>query len=279
MSGARLRVAAVELPGAPGDATARRAAARAALPEGAQLVVLPEAWWPGYAHQRVDTGGDAREVGLDLARASGAWVAFGYLHGDGSWLGLAGPDGSWARYRKRFPSPAEARWWRGGGEPGVFQTPLGRVGVAVCADVLQLATWRGLVGVDVVLVAAAWPDYRGRRAPPGLGWVAAQSNRYRDEVLAAGARALGAPVVFANASGPWRGEEGFSGGSGVWDATGRRVAGAGQAVEVEPGRAGPPLRHPARWRAFTAVYRWGARAVSAGSRLAEGTRPPPRGSD
>lgn len=280
--GRSLRVAAVQLPGRGGTLEEREAhavgAVRAACAGGPggklDLVVLPEATLPGYAHVRADCGDRARALAMALATETGACVALGYLDGDGAWMGLAAPDGGWWAYRKRFPAPAEARVWRAGTVPGVAETPIGRVGLAVCADALQRATWRGLAGVDVVAVGAAWPDYRGRLdrtaawARPGLAWLYAGSNPYRDALLGRAARALGAPVVFANASGPWEGEEGFSGGSAVWDGDGRRVAtvegdGAGAARAVV-GRAEPgtPLRHPPRWAAFSAVYRWAGAAVA-----------------
>jgi predicted amidohydrolase len=188
----------------------------------------------------------------------------GYVDGDACVLGLHSPDGAAHRYQKRFLSPAEAPVWRPGPGPVIASTPLGRVGLAVCADVLQLATWAPFRGaVDLVVVAAAWPDYQGRLttivrpARPAFGWLFTGSNPYRDDLLGRAARAVGAPVVFANATGPADGQESFSGGSCVYDADGVRVAEGSLAVaDVSRGTPGAPLRHPPRWAAFTRVYRW-----------------------
>jgi hypothetical protein len=204
--------AAVTLPGRGGtlderiawadDAVARAAAA------GAGLVVLPEATIPGYSHVRADCGDVARTWALGAARR-GLAVAVGYLDGDGCWLGVADPDGRFTAYRKRFPSPAEGRVWRGGTDAVIVDTPVGRVGLLICADVLQLDAWRPYVGrVDAVAVAAAWPDYQGRleRTPrlarPALRWLFEGSVPYRDALLVRASAAVGAPVVFADASGP-----------------------------------------------------------------------------
>lgn len=255
-----MRVAALALPGTAGSpvergAWAERAAARARA-AGAELVVLPEAYLPGYRHGRADAEGDARA----LAGRIGGHVAVGFLEGDGSWLGLGSPDGRWARYRKRHPSPDEARHWRAGDAPGVVSTALGRVGLLVCADLLEPARWEELRGVDVIAVAAAWPDYHGRAGSPAhrlvAAWLRRVGVRHRDAMLAAGARATGATVVFAGAVGRWRGAEGFAGGGTVWWPDGTA---AGPIAEVRTAPPGPPVRLDPTWRAFMAAYRRAAR--------------------
>ncbi|MFZ5479607.1 MAG: nitrilase-related carbon-nitrogen hydrolase [Myxococcota bacterium] len=215
-----LRITPLSLPAAGGTPDDREAAVRAAvLAAEADLVVLPEAHLPGYAHVRGDAGARAHALLRSLPP-----TAMGYLDGDGSWLALA-VDGEVHTYRKRFPSPAESRVWRAGDRPGLARTRLGRIGMLVCADVLQLDAWEALRGeVDAVVVAAAWPDYRG---------VPFDSNPYRDRLLARAASSLGVPVAFANASGP-----GFSGGARVF----------------QPGPP-EPLRHEAGWGAFCRMYR------------------------
>lgn len=264
--------AAVELAGTGGSASDRLAraavAVRAAKAAGASLVVLPEAYLPGYAHAAADAGPAARAWLEATARADDVTVAMGYLDHDRCVLGVTTPNGAHTAYTKRFLSPDEARAWRAGTHPVIVETPVGRLGLLVCADVLQLSAWDAYVGrVDAVLVAAAWPDYRDRIttipgvARPALGWLFRDSNPYREALLARAAVAVGAPIVFANATGPYRGAEGFSGGSRIYGADGTVLAAGPLAVApIVPGTPGAPLRHTPRWAAFTRVYRFAAAA-------------------
>ena len=263
-----IRVASIQLPGVGGTVAERADLARAAIAEtnraadggaSADLYVLPEACFPGYTHVRASGEGAARAFAESVDRR----VVVGFIEGAASCAGIWEPGGSWIVYQKRFPTPAESRVWRAGRESVVAQTGIGRVGMLICADVLQIDAWEDLRGrVDVVAVCAAWPEYRGRWAPPGLAWLYAESNGYRDDLLGRAARSLGVPVVFANACGP-----GFSGGSAVWSAAGKIVAEPHEIAVVEASCEGsaeaPPevaLRHPARWAAFTHAYRWAAEA-------------------
>ncbi|MDP2309641.1 MAG: carbon-nitrogen hydrolase family protein [Pseudomonadota bacterium] len=266
-------VAALELPGRGGTIAERLAQADlaidAAVATGARLVVLPEAYLPGYSHVRASCAEDALGFLTDRAARHRACLAMGYLAHDACSMALVAPDGRRWTYQKRFLSPAEARVWTAGRVPVIANTPVGRVGLALCADVLQRATWEPFRGaVDIVAVGAAWPDYVGRLAKmpvvtrPALRWLFSQSNPYRDDLLGRAAVAIGAPVVFANAHGNMEGAEGFSGGSGVWSSTGERVARVMDGVAsacVSAGTPGSPLGHPPEWEAFTTIYRWAGR--------------------
>lgn len=212
----------------------------------ADLVVFPEAFMPGYQHERRDLTERARRFAADQSRRHDRLVAIGYLDGVGCALGLASPEGGWWSYRKRFPTPDEAKVWAAGDTSVVAATPRGRVGLLICADILHVPAWTPLRHqVDVVAVAAAWPDYAGRLGDtprwqrPVVEWLARESGPFRDRRLADGARYVGAPVVFANAVGVWRGQESFSGGSAVFPAD----------------RALAALPTPVRWRTFLRLYR------------------------
>lgn len=239
-----MRLGALSLPVPASDDARIEAAVRAV---DADLVVLPEAALPGYAHRLADASARAR------ALAARVPVVVGFLDGVGSAAGVQGRDG-FVAYRKRFLAPAEARVWGAGREAVVAETAVGRLGLLVCADVLQVQAWEDLRGkVDAVAICAAWPHYRDRR----FAALYAGIVPYRDAWLAQAAAALGVPVVFADATG-----RGFGGRCGLWDADGRRVAeGAVVTGDVAPGRPGAPLRHPPGWAAFTRVYRGVARGV------------------
>lgn len=259
-----MKVAPLTLPGNAGTPAERRTwaerATARAVAAGAELVVLPEACFPGYHHHRADAEAEARA----FACGQGVHVVTGFLQGDGNFAGVGGPDGAWSTYRKRFPTPDESRFWRAGSAPGIVATPLGRVGLLVCADLLHPEAWAALVGrVDVVAVCAAWPDYVGRRGPaptrPVVAWLRRASVPHRDALLAAGARATGVTVVFADAAGRWRDREGFTAGGGVWFPDGEVRRGATVVADTRTRPPGPPVRLSTGWRLFGAAYDRAAR--------------------
>lgn len=293
--GPALRGAVVQLPGAPGPVAARLAWAEAALERalrggpGPRVVVFPEAALPGYA-PGLRGGGPAAAAGAAWARAaarrSGAHIAIGLAEDDVSHMILVAPSGAEWRYPKRYPTFAEAPHWRAGAALTVAHTALGRVGLAICADVVQPGLWAGLRGrVDLVVVSAAWCDYQGRLsgAPAwrraALGPWMGGAGPHRDRLLAAAAAALGVPVLYANACGPYQGAERFEGGSRILGPEGEVLAevgaggaaalgGAGAglaAAALPPARGGPPrpLQLELGWRAFAAAHRWAARARAA----------------
>ena len=284
-----LRVALAELPGAPEPAGSGALAARwaridAALETarggGAKLVVFPECALTGYAPWGPAPGLDVRAARARLgerARATGLHVVLGWDAGDRCTLALATPDGAVHAYDKRHPTPTEARRWRAGRTPGIVPTVFGRVGLLVCADVLHARAWEGLCGeVDLVVVAAAWPDYVGRlaRLPAPLRPLARPvtegSGPWRDTLLARAAASLGVPVVVCDATGPLPSHdaESFRTASAAWDARGAplplakppRTETADPAVRVvdlTPGCVVAAPQPPAldtEWRLFAAAY-------------------------
>jgi predicted amidohydrolase len=265
-------IAALELPGAGGTLDERLDRADAALRRAeADVVVLPEAYLPGYSHVRADAATTAQTWMADRARRHAATIIMGYLDDDACVLGVTTPDGRHTRYQKRFLAPAEARVWRAGTAPVIADTPAGRIGLLICADVLQLQAWDAYIGrVDAVAVAAAWPDYAGRidTVPAALRvpakWLFEASNPYRRVLLGRAAIAVGAPVAYAAATGPYRDAEQFSGHACIYAADGRVVAtGAVSRGPIARRPPGPALRHTPAWAAFTAAYRAAARLAPA----------------
>ena len=144
--------------------------------EGSDLIVLPEMWHPGYfafdgyAKAAEDTttiwaalSETAAEVGACLHAGSLVEADGGRLYNTSV---LFGPDGTeLARYRKMhlfgFDSQ-EQRLLSPGDSTVVADTPLGRLGMAVCYDLRFPELFRRMTELGAVgfIVASAWPHPR-----------------------------------------------------------------------------------------------------------------------
>lgn len=110
----------------------------------AQLVVLPEATYPGYIlHEGWILSGSAydlaREAFGDVARRHGAWIVVGLVRPleDGlvNSAVLFSSDGDVAAIAdKRFLWHFDSRWFREGTPGEVVTLPWGPIGMFVCAD-------------------------------------------------------------------------------------------------------------------------------------------------
>jgi predicted amidohydrolase len=145
---------------------------------GADVVVLPELWPPGYfaferyAELAEPLDGDTMTAGREWARQLGC-----YLH-LGSFLERAGedtvhntavlidPDGEAVHiYRKMHVfgyHSREAQLLTPGSGISTVDTPLGALGATTCYDLRFPELWRALVdaGAHTVAVPAAWPAER-----------------------------------------------------------------------------------------------------------------------
>lgn len=73
---------------------------------------------------------------------------------------MVGGDGSLQFYRKRNPTCQERLVWKRFEKPGpgVFETPFGRVGGAICFDSFSKETFEGFrrSNVDIIIIVALW---------------------------------------------------------------------------------------------------------------------------
>jgi predicted amidohydrolase len=159
----------------------------AAASSGAQLALLPELFNTGYSYstalfnyaEQLDGITAAWMVGG--ARRLGCYLAGGILERSGddaySTMLLAGPDGSLAAYRRRHPFFWERGLCKGGDQPQVVSTALGRVGMLVGADIAYDDSATAYAGqIDLLLLcstAALLPESTvilpdGRRMPMAL---------------------------------------------------------------------------------------------------------------
>jgi predicted amidohydrolase len=181
---------------------------------GAALSVLPEMFNTGYGlvpdFGPFSEGADGPTL-RHLSRRSREWgmgIAAGFVERDGRHLydslALCLPGGSIDVYRKRQLVFWEAFRFRAGRTPLIVRTPWGRVGLAVCADMMDRRVWDGYRGrIDIAVVASAWPEFACRhtgRSHCLFGHIGPMATTIPTKV----AHDLDIPVIFANQIGPTR---------------------------------------------------------------------------
>jgi len=236
-------VASVQMEPRIGDKAANLARATAlveqAAAQGARLVVLPELANTGYVFDSREEAlalsepvpaGDSSQVWIALAQRLGIYLVAGIAERDGEHLYnaalIAGPDGYLGTYRKLHLWADEKRFF----EPGnlglpIFDTAIGKLGVAICYDgwfpeVYRLMATRG---VDIVAVPTNWVPMPGQTRD---GPVMAQS------LTIAGAHSNGLVIVCADRIGIERGQP-FVGRSLIVGAQGWMLAGPASVDQEE----------------------------------------------
>ena len=184
---------------------------RQAHDSGATLAVLPEMFNTGYG-LLPDYGPSAE--GRDgptirhlstRAREWGMAIAGGFVESDAHHLydsiAFATPDGKIHVYRKRNLVFWERFRFRPGREPLIVSTPWGRIGFAVCADMIYRKVWDDYRGrIDLAVVASAWPDFADRETGR-KHWLFGHVGPLSGAIPGKVAVDLGIPVVFANQCG------------------------------------------------------------------------------
>jgi predicted amidohydrolase len=214
----KITTAAVQMASEPMQVVSNLERADALLGEahraGAVLGVLPELFNTGYGlipdffpyAEGID-GPTLRH----LSRRSRQWrmgIAGGFIEREGRHLydalAVCLPSGLVQVYRKRHLVFWEPFRFRRGRSPLVVPTPWGRVGLAVCADMIRCPVWNDYRGrIDLAVIAAAWPDFACRHGKCGH-WLFGGLGPLSAEIPAKVARDLDVPVIFANQCGPTR---------------------------------------------------------------------------
>jgi predicted amidohydrolase len=215
---------------------------------GARLIVLPEATVPAYVlgAQPVaapELAAAAADV-TRIAKAYGTTIVYGGARlVAGKTLNAAnviGPDGADLGFAaKQFLWHFDRRWFGAGETLDPIDTPVGRLGILVCADGRIPTIARALVerGAEILVMPTAWVT--SGRDP------AAQENIQADLMINVRARENGVPFVAANKCGVELQSVAYCGKSAIVDAAGAFVARAPQddecviAGEIE---AGAPSR-------------------------------------
>jgi N-carbamoylputrescine amidase len=248
----KLAAAALQMQAEPLDVCANLERAdtllRQARDAGAELAVLPELFNTGYAFLP-DYGPCAESIEgptiAHLRQRSRAWdmsVAAGFVEREGNHLydalAFCSPDGGFDVYRKRHLVFWERFRFHPGDRPLVVPTPWGRIGFAVCADMIYRRVWQDYRNrIDLAIVAAAWPVF-AHRDTGRKHWLFGHVGALSGEIPQKVATDLGIPVVFANQCGPTRTTIPLL---GTWIAERLPDRFAGQSAICD-GRHGAPVR-------------------------------------
>ena len=154
--------------------------------EGASLIVLPEAWLPGYPYwcteQRpnravsalyrdlvengVEVPGPVTDALGEAAERANATVVIGVTERAGgtlyNTLCYIGPDGALlGAHRKLVPTLSERTVWGmgDGSDLDAYDTPAGRVGGLICYEHFMAPARFALAGLGVEVHASVWPGY------------------------------------------------------------------------------------------------------------------------
>lgn len=187
---------------------------RKAYLAGAELAVLPEMFNTGYgflpdfgAHGETIEGPTLSHLRA-RSRQWGLYIAAGFVERDGHHLhdalGFVAPDGETFVYRKRNLVFWERFRFFPGREPLIVNTRFGRIGFAICADMIYSKVWDHYRDrVEMAIVAAAWPDFADRRTGR-KHWLFGHVGPLSGAIPGQVANDLGIPVIFANQCGETR---------------------------------------------------------------------------
>lgn len=181
---------------------------------GAELVVLPELFNTGYTlcpdYTPYAEGPAGRTLKLlrDRSRQWKMGIAAGFVEHDGRHLydslAFLTPDGDTHIYRKRNLVFWERSRFFPGRQPLVVSTPWGRIGFAICADMIYRGVWRDYRDrIDLAIVSAAWPNFADRHTGR-KHWLLGHVGPLAGAIPGKVAHDLGVPVIFANQCGATR---------------------------------------------------------------------------
>jgi predicted amidohydrolase len=187
----KLALAQMLVEGGRKEANLRRAIERIqeAAAAGAQLVILPEAMTLGWTHSSARTiaeeipDGDCCRRLREAARANRIYVCAGLVERAGSLIFnsavLIGADGGLILHHRKLNELEIAHeFYAPGDRLAVAATPLGTLGVMICADAFArgqvVSRTLGLMGADIILSPCAWAVPAGHdnaREPYGQLWL------------------------------------------------------------------------------------------------------------
>jgi N-carbamoylputrescine amidase len=208
-----------------------------AVRQGAELIALPELFCCGYGFG-TDYGklaGTAEDSVVGYLKQRARQWRIGIAAGIAMWHGgevynaicFAQPDGRLHYYSKRKLVFWEPFVFRHGQRGSIVPSPWGRIGLAICADMIYSATWRDYRDrIDLAIVSSAWPEFAcSRRGRPN--WLLGRLGPLCRDLPHRISKDLDVPVIFSNQAGATRTrvplmnawlEDRFAGASAVVDA-------------------------------------------------------------
>lgn len=218
-----IRVAMVQMRVEPGEVSANLARALAGIAEaaelGARVAVLPECLDIGWTFPEARSLAEPVPEGSPCAALAAAarrhalWVCAGTTERDGDRVYntavLFGPEGTLlARHRKINELAIAHEVYDHGDRLGVVRTPIGTLGILVCADAVARDRLPlhalALMGADLILSPCAWavaPDHDNARDPYGTLWRDAYTAVAREH----GCAVVGVSNVGRVVGGAWDG--------------------------------------------------------------------------
>jgi N-carbamoylputrescine amidase len=211
-------VAAVQMPAELSNVAANLERADALLREasraGARLAVLPEMFNTGYGLLpdfgpiAEGTDGPTLRHVCDRSRRWRMVIVAGFVERRDRHLydalALCLPDGSIQIYRKRHLVFWERFRFCRGRSPLIVPTPWGRIGLAICADMIYRNVWDAYRDqIDLGVIASAWPEFACRQSGR-KHWLFGRLGPLSAEIPVKVARDLGVPVICVNQCGPTR---------------------------------------------------------------------------
>jgi len=180
---------------------------REAFEQNAELVILPEFFTtPGYGFSYnpkvleavCPLNGKPMQLLKKLSQeyngiVGGSFIAF---HGKDTYNSfvLAFPDGTYFIHNKDYPTGLENCYYTGGADDGVFETPIGNIGVALCWEFVRTGTAKRLLDrVDIVIGGSCWP-----LPIDPEDWPKDDSPSLLQSTPSQFARLVGVPVVHTN---------------------------------------------------------------------------------
>lgn len=227
-----LKIAAVQMMAQPAPTAERVARAaqqvRAAAQAGADVVVLPEIFNTGYEYsttnyERAETLDGPTVTWMKQAAAEHQiYLAGSILLRDGNDIFnamlLIAPDGQLWRYDKNYPWAWERAYFKNGQAITIADTPLGKFGMLICADVTHTDLWAAYAGKVQAMLVSSCPPLAGdltitlpdgehiRQADhhPILRRVRTQSSPTFGDYLRRQTTHLGVPLVNTTGTGHFR---------------------------------------------------------------------------
>jgi predicted amidohydrolase len=220
-----IRLGLVQMLVKPGDPEGNLGRARERVAEaargGARVVVLPEAMDCGWTHPSARElagpipGGATCSALVSMAKACGVYLCSGLIERAGEGLFnaavLIDPSGGILLHHRKLNELGIAYdLYAQGDRLGVARTPLGTLGVMICADGFAagevVGRTLGLMGADVILSPSAWAvpaEHDNAREPYGKLW----RDCYGAVAREYGVWIVGVSNVGAIPAGPWAGRK------------------------------------------------------------------------